>query len=141
VPDRRHSRTRGDLIETLYAKRGQITMPRMPYRICGRREKPAGLPEPTTSSMLEPFRCILTTFTSVEGNCSASRPDLIDGLLAAPQDEVDGQGCVAPWAISGAGWVSSRWQGASSFSGIEADGAAERELWNIGTATTGLTPT
>jgi hypothetical protein len=28
----------------------------MPHRIGGRGEKPAGLPEPTTSSMLEPFR-------------------------------------------------------------------------------------
>jgi len=31
--------------------------------------------------------------------------------------------------------------GGKGFSGIEADGVAERELWNIGTVTTGLTPT
>ena len=32
VPGRRHSRARGDLIQMLYAKRGQITMPSMPHR-------------------------------------------------------------------------------------------------------------
>jgi hypothetical protein len=60
-------------------------MPRMLHRIGGRRAKPASLPEPTTFSMLEPFRCILRTFANVEGIVSASRPDLIDSLLAEPR--------------------------------------------------------
>jgi hypothetical protein len=66
-------------------------MARLLHRIGGRRAKPAGLPEPTKFSVLEPFACILSTFANVEGTISASRPDLIDSLLAEPRDEVGGQ--------------------------------------------------
>jgi hypothetical protein len=92
MPGRRHSRARGDLTEMLYAKRGQITMPSMPHPIGGRGEKPASLPEPTTSSMLEPFRCILRIFVNVEENCRfGEQARFHDSLPAEPQDEVDSQ--------------------------------------------------
>jgi hypothetical protein len=81
----RPRRTRGGSIQTLYAKRGQITMPRLLHRIGGRRAKPTGLPEPTKLSVLEPFACILSTFANVEGTVSASRPDLIDSRWQNPR--------------------------------------------------------
>jgi hypothetical protein len=62
-------------------------MPSMPHRVGGRGEKPAGLLEPTTSSMFEPARCILRTFANVEGNRFGEQPDLIDSLLAEHRDE------------------------------------------------------
>jgi hypothetical protein len=90
VPGGRHSRAHDDLIQMLYAKRGSITMLSMPHCVGGRREKPVGLPEPTTSSMLVPLCCLLKIFANVEGNCFGEQ--LIDSLLAEPQDEVDSQG-------------------------------------------------
>jgi hypothetical protein len=71
-------------------------MPRMLHRIGKRKAKPAGLPEPAKFSMLGSFRCILTTFANVEGVVPASRPDLIDSLLAEPRTRLTVRGVGAP---------------------------------------------